>query len=146
MLKRTVSVSTHNICKKMKFQLHTFNRSSNLFQDKHQPSQYCRLWCSIAWAGSVLKYIKEKKCKRVIIFLSISFIVFSGCLKEQSHRDGSFEYPQHMFWLRYKEMKFQLRAFNRTPDMFLFGLILYVPSTIFQLDRDGSSWVEPVLG
>ena len=28
---------------------------------------------------------------------------------------------------------------------FLFDLILYVPSTIFQLNRDGSSWVEPVL-
>ena len=27
----------------------------------------------------------------------------------------------------------------------LFVLILYVPSTIFQLYRDGSSWVEPVL-
>ena len=27
----------------------------------------------------------------------------------------------------------------------LFDLILYVPSTIFQLCRDGSSWMEPVL-
>ena len=27
----------------------------------------------------------------------------------------------------------------------LFVLVLYVPSTIFQLNRDGSSWVEPVL-
>ena len=27
----------------------------------------------------------------------------------------------------------------------LFDLILYVPSTSFQLNRDGSSWVEPVL-
>ena len=27
----------------------------------------------------------------------------------------------------------------------LFDLILYVPSTIFQLYRDGYSWVEPVL-
>ena len=27
----------------------------------------------------------------------------------------------------------------------LFDLILYVPSTIFQLNMDGSSWVEPVL-
>ena len=27
----------------------------------------------------------------------------------------------------------------------LFDLILDVPSTIFQLNRDGSSWVEPVL-
>ena len=28
---------------------------------------------------------------------------------------------------------------------FFIYLILYVPSTIFQLNRDGSSWVEPVL-
>ena len=27
----------------------------------------------------------------------------------------------------------------------LFDLILHVPSTIFQLNRDGSSWIEPVL-
>ena len=30
-------------------------------------------------------------------------------------------------------------------DIFFFDLILYVPSTIFQLNRDWSSWVEPVL-
>ena len=29
--------------------------------------------------------------------------------------------------------------------LFLFDLILYVSSTIIQLNRDGSSWVEPVL-
>ena len=28
---------------------------------------------------------------------------------------------------------------------YLFDLILYIPSAIFQLNRDGSSWVEPVL-
>ena len=28
---------------------------------------------------------------------------------------------------------------------YFFYLILYVPSTIFQSNRDGSSWVEPVL-
>ena len=27
----------------------------------------------------------------------------------------------------------------------LFDLILYVPSTIFHLNREGTSWVEPVL-
>ena len=27
----------------------------------------------------------------------------------------------------------------------LIDLILYIPSTVFQLNRDGSSWVEPVL-
>ena len=26
-----------------------------------------------------------------------------GCSKEPSHRDGSFEFPQHMFWLRNKK-------------------------------------------
>ena len=36
--------------------------------------------------------------------------------------------------------------FNRDAnEICLFDLILYVPSTIFQLNRDGSSWVEPVL-
>ena len=30
-------------------------------------------------------------------------------------------------------------------ELLNFVLILYVPSTIFQLNRDGSSWVEPVL-
>ena len=29
--------------------------------------------------------------------------------------------------------------------VFLFDLILNVPTSIFQLNRDGSSWVEPVL-
>ena len=29
--------------------------------------------------------------------------------------------------------------------LILFDLFLYVPSTIFQLNREGSSWVEPVL-
>ena len=26
-----------------------------------------------------------------------------GSLKEPSHQDGTFEYPQHMFWLRNKK-------------------------------------------
>ena len=30
-------------------------------------------------------------------------------------------------------------------SVILFDLILYVPSTIFQLNRDGSSWADPVL-
>ena len=34
---------------------------------------------------------------------------------------------------------------NSHVNLFLFDLILYVPSTIFQLNSDGSSWVEPVL-
>ena len=32
-----------------------------------------------------------------------------GCSKEPSHREGSFEYPQHMFRLKIKKNNFQLR-------------------------------------
>ena len=41
-----------------------------------------------------------------------------------------------------------LGAFRTSPVAglyVLFDLIHYVPSTIFQLNRNGSSWVEPVL-
>ena len=37
-----------------------------------------------------------------------------------------------------------IRGLPRNNEL-LFDLILYIPSTIFQLNRDGSSWVEPVL-
>ena len=43
------------------------------------------------------------KPRNVIIFLSISLNMCFGCSKEPSHRDGSFEYPKHMFWLRNKK-------------------------------------------
>ena len=46
----------------------------------------------------------------MIIFLSISLSMCFGCSKEPSHREGSFEYPQHMFWLSNKKNNFQLGA------------------------------------
>ena len=42
------------------------------------------------------------------IFLSINLNKCFGCSKEPSHRDGSFEYSQHRFWLRNKKNNFQL--------------------------------------
>ena len=44
--------------------------------------------------------------KIAIIFLSISLNMCFGCSKEPSLRDGSFEYPQHMIWLRNKKIIF----------------------------------------
>ena len=38
-----------------------------------------------------------------------------GCSKEPSHWDGSFEHPQHMFWLRNKKNSFQLRTLSLRP-------------------------------
>ena len=43
------------------------------------------------------------QCTIVNIFLPIIFNIYFGCSKEPSHWDGSFEYPQHMFWLRNKK-------------------------------------------
>ena len=48
--------------------------------------------------------------KIVNIFLPISFNISFGCLKEPPHCDGSFEYPQHMFWLQNKEINFLLHT------------------------------------
>ena len=42
----------------------------------------------------------------MIISLSISLNMCCECSKEPSHRDGSFEYPQHMFWLVNKKIIF----------------------------------------
>ena len=48
-------------------------------------------------------------------FLSISLNMCFGCSKELSHRDGSFGYPQHMFWLRNKNNNFQLHTLTLGP-------------------------------
>ena len=42
----------------------------------------------------------------VIIFLPFSFNMCFGCSKEPSHYDGSFEHPQHIFWMRNKKIFF----------------------------------------
>ena len=39
-----------------------------------------------------------------------------GCSKEPSHWDGSFEYPQHMFWLRNKKNNYLLRILIGGPE------------------------------
>ena len=41
-----------------------------------------------------------------------------GCSKELSHRDGSFEYPQHMFWLTNKKNDFLLHTLIWGPVKF----------------------------
>ena len=45
-------------------------------------------------------------------FLPISFNRCFGCSKELSHRDGSFEYPQHMYWMRNKKINVLFRTLN----------------------------------
>ena len=66
--------------------------------------------------GSVKQKKKKKKRKIAIIFLSIRSNICFGCSKEPSHQDGSYEYQQHMFWLRNKKNNFQLRTLIWGPD------------------------------
>ena len=40
-----------------------------------------------------------------------------GAQKNPSHWDGSFEYPQHMFWLRNKKKYFSVNHFNERPGV-----------------------------
>ena len=55
--------------------------------------------------------VKQKSKRKIAsIFLSISLNMCFGCLKEPSHLDGCFEYPQHIFWLRNKKNNFHLRT------------------------------------
>ena len=51
-----------------------------------------------------LQISKSILSKNAIIFLPSSQNMGSGCPKDPSHLDGSFEYPQHVFWLRNKKI------------------------------------------
>ena len=53
---------------------------------------------------------KNIQHKIINIFLLIIFSIYFGCSKEPSHWDGSFEYPQHILWLRSKKIIFLLHT------------------------------------
>ena len=55
---------------------------------------------------AMVQISKKFQRKFVIIFLLISLNMCFGCSKEPSYQDGSFEHPQHMFWLRNKNCAF----------------------------------------
>ena len=50
------------------------------------------------------------ECKIVNIFLPIRINISFWCPKEPSQWDGSFEYPQHMFWLRITVLEISQRT------------------------------------
>ena len=47
-----------------------------------------------------------------------------GYSKEPSHRDGSFDYPQHMFWMRNKENIFPIGTLVWRPEIRLSTLCM----------------------
>ena len=73
-------------------------------------------WCKfIVCTGPVKQIFFQHKI--AIIFLSISLNICYGCSKEPSHLDGSFEYRQHMLWMRNKEDSFPIHTSIWKPDM-----------------------------
>ena len=54
----------------------------------------------IIGSGQICKIFERK--------IPIIFNIYFGCTKEPSHQEGSFEYPQQMFWLRNKKNNFDL--------------------------------------
>ena len=52
--------------------------------------------------AALVQLIKNKR-QIAILFLSLSLNMCFGSSKEPSSWDGSFEYPQHRFWLRNKK-------------------------------------------
>ena len=55
--------------------------------------------------GRLVKLSEILKRKIVINFVPISLNMCFECSREPSH--GSFEYPQHTFWLRNKNNRFE---------------------------------------
>ena len=82
-------------------------------------SYITKSWFMRFWHISHIQRSKYTKfLSRIFnIFLPISFNICFGCSKEPSHWDGSFEYPQHMFWLWNKKIIFDYTLVTR-------GLIL----------------------
>ena len=68
----------------------------------------------------------------MIIFLPINLNLCLGCSKKPSHRDGSFEYPQHMFWLRIKKNNFLVCTLIWRPGI-TEKFLLSVGATVVQL-------------
>ena len=85
---------------------------------------------------------QKNQCQIVNIFLPIIFSICFGCSKEPSHWDGSFEHPQHMFWLRNKKNNYLLCTLHLSPASFNLSLSCYFeyPKHIFDNWKIITTW------
>ena len=84
--------------------------------------------------------------ENLIIFLPINLNMCFGCSKELSDWDGSFEYPQHMFWMRNKENIFSIRTLIWRPVVYFKSSIFVQkgfskPPDSFLWTREWSDWM-----
>ena len=82
-------------------------------------------------------------CKRKLDSKCEALLILSQELDQCRSERDQFKLMAEQLRERYQSLKKQLSG--QVSCFVLFDLILNVPSTIFQLNRDGSSWVEPVL-
>ena len=83
-------------------------RDISFFKQVHMKTVYGPWWPCFLTIGLNKKFQR----KIVNIFLPIIFSICFGCSKEPSHLDSSFNYPQHMFWLRNKKIMFLVCTLN----------------------------------
>ena len=79
--------------------------------DTDKTVRMCRLFCGFVFTYALVRISIFFLRKNVIIFLFINFNMYFGRSKEPSHWDGSFEYPQHMFWLTNEKIDFQVHSY-----------------------------------
>ena len=98
------------------------------------------IWSTI-WAQNTIEPLiitqgqlsKINLRKFAIIFLSISSDMCFECLKEPSHRGGSFEHPQHRLWLKNKKIifSFTLLSGDLIIVMLARAVILYTFMSVY---------------
>ena len=92
-------------------------------------SSYLGAWLLVCSAPSVACWIDYlsglmlRVYTKKLISLYLNQSIFCGHSKELSHRDGSFEYLQHMFWLRNKKNNFQLHTLIWGPGYGMGGTV-----------------------
>ena len=132
-----VLLSSHNICFGSKM------RKKNLLIRRSVYSHSPR------YNGSCfIEFINSFLAKSTFPFLAIGPVHFCfksrssslnmclGCSKEPSHRDGSFEYPQHRVWLRSKKNNFQLRTLIWGPGCVVFFICIKISIEHFKANSE----------
>ena len=100
-------------------------RVNYLFQQFLVVSQQSFILTCCSSASPFVQISNNKKLRKIVIVsLPISLNMCFGCSKEPSHRDGSFEYPQYMFWLRNKKNNFQICTLICRPGLLSLNLLL----------------------